>query len=175
MPHPGQPPSHLFVPLTPQVLEGNRLVLSPHTALDYVRPRPHVALIPPLVPHAEREPDPAFHAVYDVDPGLDLVLRRPPGHPGFDGAAGRDPPLPVPYGIDPRPAAYGGHVGHGLAAEDVPLTALAGFRRAPGGPDFETMVPREVPKPCAYMCSCVCVGVGVGVCGSVCVCVYVCV
>ncbi|KAG2436773.1 hypothetical protein HXX76_006297 [Chlamydomonas incerta] len=133
-----------------EVLEGNRLVLSPHTALDYVRPRPHAALIPPLVPHADREPDPAFHAVYDVDPGLDLVLRRPPGHPGFDGAAGRDPALPVPYGIEPRPAAYGGHVGHGLAAEDVPLAALAGFRRAPGAPDFGTMVPRDVPKPADY-------------------------
>eukprot|EP00198_Chlamydomonas_reinhardtii_P004047 XP_001693383.1 predicted protein [Chlamydomonas reinhardtii] len=116
-------------PLRPRlrnvVLEGNRLVLSPHTALDYVRPRPHVALIPPLVPHAEREPDPAFHAVYDVDPGLDLVLRRPPGHPGFDGAAGRDPPLPVPYGIDPRPAAYGGHRGRWEAGPhpDWDLTA----------------------------------------------------
>ncbi|EFJ42825.1 hypothetical protein VOLCADRAFT_97073 [Volvox carteri f. nagariensis] len=127
-----------------KVLEGNRLVLSPHTALDYVRPRPPAALIQP--PHDDAAPYdlPYLHAVYDVQPGFGLLLRRAPGQPNFGTQPGRDPPLAWPAGIDPAAPLYGRAVGW-LGPEDIALTQLAGFRRAPGAPDFTRMLSRTSP------------------------------
>ncbi|KXZ43482.1 hypothetical protein GPECTOR_89g502 [Gonium pectorale] len=131
-------------PTSDEVLEGNRLVLSPHTALDYVRPRAPAAVIPTANDPEHPNDLPYFHALYDVEPGLDLVLPRAPGGPELGARPGRDPPLAWPAGLDPKPAPYGRMAGM-LGPDDVPLNALAGFRRAPGAADFATMRPRTPP------------------------------
>ncbi|GFR40593.1 hypothetical protein Agub_g1173, partial [Astrephomene gubernaculifera] len=132
-------------------LEGNRLVLSPHTALDYVRPRPPAAIMQP--PHATADEVaaaanaemPYFHAVYDTAAGVELQHPRPVGVPDFGAGAGRDLPMPWPAGIDPPEAPYNRTAAAMLGPDDVALCRLAGFRRAPGAPDFGVMQPRMPP------------------------------
>ncbi|GIL89349.1 hypothetical protein Vretifemale_17172 [Volvox reticuliferus] len=126
-----------------EVLEGNRLVLSPHMALDFVRTRPRAALIQPPHPYSAGASQdlPYLHALYDVDPGLGLLLRRAPGQLEFGTRPGRDLPLAWPAGIDPADPPYSRAVAW-LGVDDVPLTQLAGFRRAPGAPDFARTRPR---------------------------------
>ncbi|GIL51811.1 hypothetical protein Vafri_7722, partial [Volvox africanus] len=129
-----------------EVLEGNRLVLSPHLALDFVRTRPRAAVIqPPHVYSAGVSQDlPYLHALYDVEPGLGIVLRRAPGQLGFGTRPGRDLPLAWPAGIYPADSPYSRAVAW-LGVDDVPLTQLAGFRRASGAPDFARTRPRTPP------------------------------
>ncbi len=124
-------------------------MLSPHTALDYVRPRPTAALIPPDRPSPNRQPLPYFDAPYDTGPGLGLVLPRLAQGPAWEGVVGRSVSLDAPYGLGPKPPPYDVTVDLRPTVYDVPLTLLAGFRRAPGGPGFADMLPREraFPEP----------------------------
>lgn len=125
-------------------------MLDPQAALDYVRPRPPAALIPPFHEHASshgKDPGPYIDAVYDTDAAYAAVLPRLVGHPAFATMAGRDPALPPGIdGISPRESPYRGGGVYDYRPEDVPLSALAGFRRAPGAPDFDRMRPRT-PRP----------------------------